>query len=262
MARPRTIVGRGLRTVSRDSATDAVRTAKCSAAEQLPSAAAPATVSRGHRVMWHPGISPARGQTTAWHCVFHRASLLRSKTGRQCRMHVRPSLQQRFAMWAVRVSAVDHGMTPRAAYASRDARPRGTPQPRPPPVTTPSAVLPPRRVSSCLVGAAEWNTGASRDARAEGGEPWDGPCPRMVPVMALRIAPQITVPCHVSPLSTAIAQEARSSWGNVSLLVLRTPAGGVARTRTLAQEAGDKIAPPSNAKPVLLIQQTPSTTRR
>ena len=90
--------------------------------------------------------------------------------------------------------------------------------------------------------------------------PRDGPRPRAAPVTTLRTAPRIPLSRHASPLGAVIAREARASWGDVALLVLRTPSRGV--TGTPAQAAGDKIAPPPDAKPVLLVQKASTATRR
>ena len=54
--------------------------------------------------------------------------------------------------------------------------------------------------------------------------------------------------------------EARASLGGVAVLVLRTPTRGIAGTRS--QATGDKIASPSDAKPVLFVQQAPPATRQ
>ena len=63
---------------------------------------------------------------------------------------------------------------------------------------------------------------------------------------------QYPVQRRVSPQGVAIVREARASWSSVALLVLLTHARDVAQMP--AQAAGDKIAPASNVKLVLLME--------
>ena len=70
--------------------------------------------------------------------------------------------------------------------------------------------------------------------------------------MASRAASRIPVPRRVSFPGAVIAWVARVSWGAVAPLGLRTPVRGVVGMP--AQAGGDKIAPPPDVKPVLLIQ--------
>ena len=125
-------------------------------------------------------------------------------------------------------------------------------------------VLLPRRASPCVAGVAEQKAQASWDASVPGRAHHDGAAGRPSPADGPRnsVARRASN-SHSKPYFSSWRHDCAGDAGVLGwrcLLSLWTPARSVVGTP--AQAAGDKIAPPPDANPVLLVQQASPITRQ